>query len=125
MGKPKESTWLLKSTCAILCRPIKRIGQSTLQWASLNTILVSILRLSLHHSFWPWAGCQERQPSFINPEAWSTESKVLAANNFIKGRRSVIEAATKGFTLAQSLYKKQGDISRRQVCFEIGERVWL
>ena len=71
-------------------------------------------------------GRMSRAPAwFINPEAWSMESKVLAANNFIKGRRSVIEAATKGFTLARSRYKKQGDVSRRQVCFEIGERVWL
>src|SRR5450759_3970467 len=43
-------------------------------------------------------GRRPRAPAwFINREAWSTKSKVLAANNFIKGRRSVIEAATKGF----------------------------
>ncbi|CAM6094473.1 unnamed protein product [Calypogeia fissa] len=37
----------------------------------------------------------------------------------------MVEAATKGMTLAQSRYKEQGDKSRRQVSFEIGERVWL
>ncbi|CAM6093942.1 unnamed protein product [Calypogeia fissa] len=37
----------------------------------------------------------------------------------------MVEAATKGMTLAQSWYKEQGDKSRRQVSFEIGERVWL
>src|SRR5450759_1730624 len=46
-------------------------------------------------------------------------------NDFIKRQRTVIEAATKGLTLAQSRYKKQGDASRHQVRFEIGERVWL
>jgi hypothetical protein len=62
---------------------------------------------------------------FINPEAWKTESKVPAVDDYIRERRSVIEAATKSLTLAQSRYKDQGDKSRRQVRFEIGERVWL
>src|SRR5450759_2982154 len=71
-------------------------------------------------------GRTPRPPAwFINPKAWSTESKVPAANDFIKRRQTVIEAATKGLTLAQSRYKKQGDASRRQVRFEIGESVWL
>ena len=61
-GKPKESTWPLESTHAIFCQPIKRIGQSTLQWASLHTILVFIPQLVLHHSFWPRAGCQGCRP---------------------------------------------------------------
>src|SRR5450759_560843 len=61
MGKPKESTWLLKNTYAILFRPIKRIGQSTLQWASSSTIQVSIWLPGLHHSFWPRAGRQGRR----------------------------------------------------------------
>ena len=71
-------------------------------------------------------GLTPRSPAwFINPETWITESKVPAANDFIKERRTVIEAATKALNLAQSRYKKQGDASRRQVRFEIGERVWL
>src|SRR5450759_4530417 len=75
--------------------------------------------LSVHFmtEFAPFFLAMGRMPKapawFINPEAWSKESKVLAANDFIKGRRSVIEAATKGFTLARSWYKKQGDVSRR------------
>src|SRR5450759_4000828 len=71
-------------------------------------------------------GQTPRAPAwFINPEAWSTESKVPTANDFIKGRQTVIEVATKGLTLAQSRYKKQEDVSRRRVRFEIGEHVWL
>ncbi|CAM6125136.1 unnamed protein product [Calypogeia fissa] len=62
---------------------------------------------------------------FVNPDAWRTESKVPAADDFIRERRLMVEAATKGMTLAQSRYKEQGDKSRRQVSFEIGERVWL
>src|SRR5450759_4051378 len=71
-------------------------------------------------------GRTPRAPAwFINLEAWSTESKVPAVNDFIKRRRTIIEVATKGLTLVQSRYKKQGEASRRQVRFEIGERVWL
>ena len=71
-------------------------------------------------------GRTPRAPSwFINPEAWRTESKVPSADDFIQERCRVLEAATKGMTLAQSRYKEQGDKSRREVSFEIGERVWL
>ncbi|CAM6105455.1 unnamed protein product [Calypogeia fissa] len=62
---------------------------------------------------------------FVNPDAWRTESKVPAVDDFIRERRLMVEAATKGMTLAQSRYKEQGDKSRRQISFEIGERVWL
>ena len=37
----------------------------------------------------------------------------------------MVEAATKGLHLARSRYKAQADLRRREVCFEIGERVWL
>ncbi|CAM6124018.1 unnamed protein product [Calypogeia fissa] len=62
---------------------------------------------------------------FVNPDTWRTESKVLAADDFIREWRLMVEAATKGMTLAQSQYKEQGDKSLRQVSFEIGERIWL
>ncbi|CAM6116922.1 unnamed protein product [Calypogeia fissa] len=62
---------------------------------------------------------------FINPNTWQTESKVLALDDFIGERRLMVETATKGMTIVQSRYKEQGDKSRRQVSFKIGERVWL
>ncbi|CAM6102361.1 unnamed protein product [Calypogeia fissa] len=62
---------------------------------------------------------------FVNPNTWRMESKVLATDDFIQEQRLMVEAATKGMTLAQSWYKEQGDKSRRQVSFEIGERVWF
>ncbi|CAM6094714.1 unnamed protein product [Calypogeia fissa] len=62
---------------------------------------------------------------FVNPDSWQTESKVPVADDFIRERRLMMEAAIKGMTLAQSRYKEQGDKSRRQISFEIGERVWL
>ncbi|CAM6104265.1 unnamed protein product [Calypogeia fissa] len=46
---------------------------------------------------------------FVNPDNWQTESKVPIADDFIREWRLMVEAATKGMTLAQSWYKEQGD----------------
>ncbi|CAM6094585.1 unnamed protein product [Calypogeia fissa] len=56
---------------------------------------------------------------FVNRDSWRMESKVPTADDFIREWRLMVEAATKGMTLAQSWYKKQGDKSRHQVSFEI------
>ncbi|CAM6104259.1 unnamed protein product [Calypogeia fissa] len=50
---------------------------------------------------------------FVNPDTWRMESNVPSADAFIRERRLMVEAATKGMTLAQSRYKEQGDKSRR------------
>ncbi|CAM6102376.1 unnamed protein product [Calypogeia fissa] len=47
---------------------------------------------------------------FVNPDTWRTKNKVPTADGFIQERRLMVEAATKGMTLAQSQYKEQGDM---------------
>ena len=71
-------------------------------------------------------GRSPRTPTwFSNPRAWTTASKVPAADTFIQERREAIEAATASMARNQSRYKEQSDKSRREVSFEIGERVWV